>query len=77
MPGPVDAHPGNVSPFGIREMAGNVWEITGTVLDELNEVVICGGSYDNPYRALQASAKGLTRRQGPSNAVGFRCVEEL
>lgn len=77
MPGPVDAHPGNVSPFGIREMAGNVWEITGTVLDELNEVVICGGSYDNPYRALQASSKGLTRRQGPSNAVGFRCVEEL
>ncbi|MEV6862455.1 SUMF1/EgtB/PvdO family nonheme iron enzyme [Streptosporangium subroseum] len=25
MPGPVDAHPGNVSPYGIREMAGNIW----------------------------------------------------
>jgi len=77
MPGPVDAHPGNVSPFGIREMAGNVWEITGSVLNELGEVVICGGSYDNPYRALQASSKGLFRRRGCSNAVGFRCVEEL
>ncbi|MET8049527.1 SUMF1/EgtB/PvdO family nonheme iron enzyme [Streptosporangium sp. NPDC005286] len=77
MPGPVDAHPGNVSPFGIREMAGNVWEITGTVLENLNEVVICGGSYDNPYRALQTSSKGLSRRRGCSNAVGFRCVEEL
>ncbi|MEU8272509.1 SUMF1/EgtB/PvdO family nonheme iron enzyme [Sphaerisporangium sp. NPDC049002] len=77
MPGPVDAHPGNVSPFGIREMAGNVWEITGTVLENLNEVVICGGSYDNPYRALQVSSKGLSRRRGCSNAVGFRCVEEL
>jgi hypothetical protein len=77
MPGPVDAHPGNVSPFGVREMAGNVWEITGTVLEELNEVVICGGSYDNPYRALQVSSKGLSRRRGCSNAAGFRCVEEL
>ncbi|MGW4411776.1 SUMF1/EgtB/PvdO family nonheme iron enzyme [Nonomuraea sp. NPDC004702] len=77
MPGPVDAHPGNVSPFGIREMAGNVWEITGTVLEHLNEVVICGGSYDNRYGALQTSSKGLARRRGCSNAVGFRCVEEL
>ncbi|MEV7010512.1 SUMF1/EgtB/PvdO family nonheme iron enzyme [Streptosporangium sp. NPDC051022] len=77
MPGPVDAHPGNVSPFGVREMVGNVWEITGTVLEDLNEVVICGGSYDNPHRALQTSSKGLAQRRGCSNAVGFRCVEEL
>ncbi|MGW4793151.1 SUMF1/EgtB/PvdO family nonheme iron enzyme [Nonomuraea sp. NPDC004297] len=77
MPGPVDAHPGNVSPYGVREMAGNIWEITGTVLEDLNEVVICGGSFDNPYRALQTSSKGLFRLRGCSNVVGFRCVEEL
>ncbi|MEV6151262.1 SUMF1/EgtB/PvdO family nonheme iron enzyme [Nonomuraea sp. NPDC052129] len=77
MPGPVDAHPRNISPLGVQEMAGNVWEITGTVLEDLNEVVICGGSYDNPYRALQTSSKGLFRRRGCSNAVGFRCVKEL
>lgn len=51
LPGPVTAHPGNISPFGLREMTGNVWEWTGTVLDDLNEAVICGGSFDNPYRA--------------------------
>jgi energy-coupling factor transporter ATP-binding protein EcfA2 len=76
LPGPVDAHPGNGSPFGVREMAGNVWELTGTVLEDLNEAVICGGSFDNPYRAVQASSKGTYRRRGASNAVGFRCAEE-
>ena len=77
LPGPVDAHPGNVSPFGIREMAGNVWELTSTVFENLNEAVICGGSFDNPFRAVQASSKGSYRRRGASNAVGFRCVEDL
>jgi formylglycine-generating enzyme required for sulfatase activity len=58
-------------------MAGNVWEWTSTVLDELGEATIRGGSFDNPYRAVQASSKGLFRRRGCSNAVGFRCVEDL
>jgi formylglycine-generating enzyme required for sulfatase activity len=58
-------------------MAGNVWELTSTVFEHLNEAVICGGSFDNPYRAIQASSKGSYRRRGTSNAVGFRCVEDL
>jgi hypothetical protein len=77
LPCPVDAHPENVSPFGIREMAGNVWEFTATVLEDLNEAVICGGSFDNPYRAVQASSKGTYRRRGASNAVGFRCAQDI
>jgi formylglycine-generating enzyme required for sulfatase activity len=61
----------------VRQMAGNVWEYTSTVLADRGEAVICGGSFDNPYRAVQASSKGLARLRVSSNAVGFRCVEDL
>lgn len=74
---PVDAHPANVSPYGIVGMVGNVWEWTSTTLDDPGEAVICGGSYDNPLRAMQASTKGVYRKRGGSNAVGFRCVTDL
>ena len=74
---PVDEYPRNSSPFGIRQMVGNVWELTSTVIEETGDIVMCGGSYDNPFRAVQASSKGLYRRRGASNVVGFRCVEDF
>lgn len=77
LPGPVQAFERNESPFGVHQMAGNVWELTSTVLTDRGDAVICGGSFDNPYRAVQTSSKGLTRLRGSSNAVGFRCVQEL
>jgi hypothetical protein len=77
LPGPVDAHRENVSPFGVREMAGNVWEFTATVLSERDDAVICGGAYDSPYRAVQASAKDVCPRSDASDSVGFRCVSDL
>ncbi|NUK51977.1 SUMF1/EgtB/PvdO family nonheme iron enzyme [Streptomyces lunaelactis] len=74
---PVDARPGNRSPFGVVDMVGNCWEWTSTSLGDPGEAVICGGSYDNPMRAVQASSKGLYRKRGGSNVVGFRCVDEI
>jgi hypothetical protein len=77
LPGPVDAHPGNTSPFGVRELGGNVWEWTATMLQDQNQAVVCGGSFDNPYRAVQASSKGIYHRRGASNVVGFRCAKDV
>lgn len=74
---PVGQRDGNISPFGIADMAGNCWEWTATSLGDPGEAVICGGSYDNPMRAVQTSSKGLYRKRGASNAVGFRCVQDM
>lgn len=74
---PSDERPGNRSPFGVLDMVGNCWEWTSTSLDDPAEAVICGGSYDNPMRAVQTSAKGVYRKRGGSNAVGFRCVQDI
>ena len=77
LPVRTDAYEKNRSPYGIHQMVGNVWELTSTVLSDRGDVVICGGCFDNPYRAVQTSSKGLSRLRGSSNAVGFRCVEDL
>ncbi|MEU1212934.1 SUMF1/EgtB/PvdO family nonheme iron enzyme [Streptomyces sp. NPDC005790] len=74
---PATERPGNRSPFGIADMVGNCWEWTSTSLGDPGEAVICGGSYDNPMRAVQVSSKGIYRKRGGSNAVGFRCVEDV
>lgn len=74
---PVGDRPGNRSPFGVLDMVGNCWEWTSTSLGDPGEAVICGGSYDNPMRAVQASSKGVYRKRGGSNAVGFRCVRDI
>jgi hypothetical protein len=77
VPAPVDSHPGNISPFGVRELGGNVWEWTATVITGRGEAVACGGSFDSPYRAVQASSKGSYRRDGASNVIGFRCATDV
>ena len=48
-PWPVEAHPSGSSPFGVRDLVGNVWQLTDEFEDEhTRAVVVRGGSYYAP-----------------------------
>ena len=80
---PVASFPPN--PFGLYDMAGNVWEWTASpftlthgskpVEDGYDLRIIRGGGWDNPIPRLRVSQRAALSRQGRHNLyVGFRCV---
>lgn len=87
-PDPVEAHPAGASPYGVMDMAGNIWQWTDEFTDEhTRAVVLRGGEYYQPqgsmwyfpqaYRndehdELLLMAPGYDR----SGGVGFRCVKD-
>jgi len=87
-PDPVDAHPAGVSPYGVMDLVGNVWQWTDEFTDDHTRAAILrGGEYYKPqgsmwyfpqaYRNDQHSklllmAPGYDR----SGGVGFRCVRD-
>lgn len=88
LPGPsnVDAHIQGVSPFGVMDMVGNVWQWTDEYLDEHTRAAILrGGSYYHPAgsmwyfpRNTKLTEHGKYLLMAPSKdragTLGFRCV---
>jgi len=84
---PVDQFPNGASPYGVLDMAGNVWEWTadwyqpyrGSIyqIDKYGEThkVLRGGSwYDGP-ELLRSSARYPVKPSFKFSTVGFRCVK--
>lgn len=90
---PVDAYLTGVSPFGVLDMVGNVWEWTRTLRefeypykatdgreeeDETGRRVIRGGSFDYDSRGARCAVRDYGSPVGRAAFVGFRvCVSPI
>jgi formylglycine-generating enzyme required for sulfatase activity len=88
---PVNAFPKGQSPYGVMDLVGNVWQMTGDVYfnGTYYSGVIRGGSFykpDSSWWYLQGGPQPLNKTQimllvspgfDRSSTVGFRCVKDI
>jgi formylglycine-generating enzyme required for sulfatase activity len=87
----VDAFPKGASPFGVMDLVGNVWQMTGDMYFNGSNyfMIIRGGSYYRPDSSslyIEGGPQALNRTQmmlmvspafDRSATVGFRCVKDI
>jgi formylglycine-generating enzyme required for sulfatase activity len=90
-PTPVDAFPKGQSPYGVMDMVGNIWQMTGDMYFNGSNyfTVIRGGSYykpDSSWWYIEGGPQQLDKTQimllvspgfDRSETVGFRCVKDV
>jgi formylglycine-generating enzyme required for sulfatase activity len=75
---PIGEHEGNVSPWGVRDMVGNVWEWTRTYdVEEQDMVVLCGGSWVDPAEFLRLDQHLFANPKDKFDIIGFRCCRPV
>ena len=73
---PVAMYPAGATALGIMDLAGNVWEWTGSFYDEDSFSVRGGSWYDDQRSARVADRDGLNPNDS-SNDIGFRAVSPV
>ena len=74
---PVGSFPAGTSPFGVLDMAGNVWEWTSSPFPgQPDERVIRGGGWGNNPYCLRVSYRHGNPPDIGLDMVGFRCAGE-
>jgi iron(II)-dependent oxidoreductase len=88
---PVGSYPSGASPFGILDLAGNVWEWTSTLytpypysatdgreeLTALGLRVNRGGSWGSSPRNLRSTDRGSGDLTYRGDYLGFRCAQDV
>ncbi len=64
----------SVSPYGLYDMAGNVWQWTGDVYEGMHYRFMRGGSKDTYEMDLRLWVRNNATPTYASPGVGFRCV---